>query len=210
MSYLKTNLEYNKQKVYVGKFTPPSADHVEQLMLEFIEWLNSNQLQQAHPIQIAALVHYKFVFIHPFYDGNGRTGRLLMNLILMKFGYPPVIIRKQERLEYYEYLEMANQGDIKPFVRFIARCTQRTLQEYIKLCNDSYSISVDDSAKMFRGDLVLNTFDDDYFRDTAKTGENNDDEADDEDDGGEPVIGESFINTGKFSFLPTQDDDGEN
>ncbi len=107
-------------------------------MYEFVEWLNSNQLlTEAHPVQIAALAHYKFVYIHPFYDGNGRTARLLMNLILMKSGYPPVIIKKEDRLDYYEYLEMANKGDVKPFIRFIARCAKRTLEEYIMLCDNS-------------------------------------------------------------------------
>ena len=130
-----------KHQVFVGNFVPPAPEHVESLMNEFIEWLNSKDLiTMAHPIQIAALAHYKFVYIHPFYDGNGRTGRLLMNLLLMRAGYPPVIIRKQERLEYYEHLEKANQGDVKPFIRFIARCTQRTLREYIRLCGDANGI----------------------------------------------------------------------
>lgn len=188
----------------MGKFTPPSPEHVEQLMFDFIEWLNSNQLLSAHPIQIAALVHYKFVYIHPFYDGNGRTGRLLMNLMLMKFGYPPVVIKKQERLEYYEYLEMANQGDMKPFVRFVARCTQRTLAEYIKLCNDSYSLSVDDSAKMFRGDLVVN-LDDEFNKYFASSPPFDDPDDDDDDDKQFTNDDESVINTGQFTFRPDQD-----
>lgn len=91
--------KFREHQVYVGSFIPPGPQYVKALMNEFIEWLNSNQLLgEAHPIQIAALAHYKFVFIHPFYDGNGRTARLLMNLILMKSGYPPIIIRKEERL----------------------------------------------------------------------------------------------------------------
>jgi Fic family protein len=103
---------FRKHQVFVGHFTPPPPHLVESLMNEFIEWLNSNQLfKELHPVEIAALAHYKFVYIHPFYDGNGRTSRILMNLILMKTGYPPVIIKKEERLNYYEYLEMANQGD---------------------------------------------------------------------------------------------------
>jgi Fic family protein len=149
--------KFRTHQVFVGKFTPPHAKYVEQLMIQFIEWLNSNQLlNEAHPIQIAALAHYKFVFIHPFYDGNGRTGRLLMNLILMKFGYPPVIILKEERLQYYDYLEMANQGDIKPFVRFIAKCTERTLKEYISLCGDDFNRISVNQEKIVGNDLVLN------------------------------------------------------
>jgi Fic family protein len=146
-----------KHQVYVGDFVPPKPEYVRSLMYEFVDWLNSNQLlNEAHPIQIAALAHYKFVWIHPFYDGNGRTGRLLMNLILMKFGYPPVIIQKEDRLIYYEYLEMANQGDIKPFIRFIARCTERTLKEYIRLCTNTFDeLDVDEESKKLRHDLQL-------------------------------------------------------
>ncbi len=130
--------KFRNHQVYVGNFVPPAPVQVKPLMYEFVEWLNSNQLlTEAHPIQIAALAHYKFVYIHPFYDGNGRTARLLMNLILMKSGYPPVIIKKEDRLDYYEYLEMANKGDVKPFIRFIARSAKRTLEEYIMLCDNS-------------------------------------------------------------------------
>lgn len=65
----------------------------------------------------AALAHYKLVHIHPFIDGNGRTSRLLMNLLLMQAGYPPVIIAKQHRHLYYQHLQTANEGDVRPFVR---------------------------------------------------------------------------------------------
>lgn len=147
--------------MYVGDFVPPAARLVASLMNEFVEWLNeimSTNNGETHPVQIAALAHYKFVYIHPFYDGNGRTARLLMNLILMKSGYPPVIIRKEERLQYYEYLEQANQGDLKPFIRFISRCTHRTLKEYIRLCNNSaFGISTTqlDESKMIAASEIL-------------------------------------------------------
>lgn len=135
--------KFRQHQVFVGNFVPPPPNQVENLMHEFIDWINSDLLlNEAHPIQIAALAHYKFVYIHPFYDGNGRTARILMNLILMKSGYPPIIIKKENRLKYYEYLEMANQGDVKPFIRFIARCAQITLEYYIILC-DNAGISAD-------------------------------------------------------------------
>jgi Fic family protein len=120
-----------RTQVYVGDYVPPHPSHIEILMEKFIDWLNSQENQELHPIRFAALAHYKLVYIHPFVDGNGRTSRLLMNLILMQSGYPPVIIRKQDRLEYYKYLETANEGDIRPFVRFIAECTERTVEAYI-------------------------------------------------------------------------------
>lgn len=181
-------------------------------MNKFIEWLNSNQLQQAHPIQIASLVHYKFVYIHPFYDGNGRTGRLLMNLILMKFGYPPIIILKEHRLEYYECLIKGNQGDLKPFVRFIARCAQRTLNDYINQCSESNSLDADDPNKLIRSELIPS---EDYFPDlnsitkssssssSAKSSASSRDDQDDIDDHID-YISENQVNTGEFSFVPSE------
>jgi Fic family protein len=119
-------------QVYVGSFTPPSADEVPDYLDDFIKWLNSlEDTRDLHAIELAAIAHYKFVYIHPFIDGNGRTGRLLMNLILMRSGFPPVIIRKSDRLIYYSHLDQANDGDIRPLIRFIAKCTERTLTEFI-------------------------------------------------------------------------------
>ena len=93
-------------QVYVGDYVPPSPEDIEPLMEAFVQWLNSMEAKRdlMHPVRFAALAHYKLVFIHPFADGNGRTSRLLMNLILMQSGYPPVIIRKQDRLQYYQAL----------------------------------------------------------------------------------------------------------
>ncbi len=88
-------------------------------MADFIEWLNSPETAALHPIESAALAHWKLVYIHPFYDGNGRTSRLLMNLVLLRAGYPPAIIRREDRHIYYQALKEANQGDMRPFIRFI-------------------------------------------------------------------------------------------
>lgn len=66
-------------------------------MANYLEWLNSYEAQNMHPVRYAALAHYKLVDIHPFADGNGRTSRLIMNLILLRAGYPPVIIYKEDR-----------------------------------------------------------------------------------------------------------------
>lgn len=118
-------------QVYVGDYAPPPASHIEVLLQRFILWLNAPEQKTMHPIRLAALAHYKLVYIHPFIDGNGRTSRLLMNLILMQNGFPPVIIRKQDRLLYYQHLVTANEGDIRPFIRFIAECTERTLDAYL-------------------------------------------------------------------------------
>ena len=123
---------FRRTQVYVGDHIPPAADYIDQLMQRFLLWLNSNEAMTMHPVRLAALAHYKLVYIHPFVDGNGRTSRLLMNLILMQHGFPPVIIRKQDRLQYYQLLVTANDGDVRPFVRFIAKCTERTLDAYLQ------------------------------------------------------------------------------
>lgn len=107
----------------------------------------------------AALAHYKLVHIHPFSDGNGRTSRLLMNTILMQAGYPPVIIHKQHRHKYYEYLQIANTGDVRPFVRFIAECTEQTLDLFLWATSE-YSrqvpaLSQDSLLKEKRTTIVL-------------------------------------------------------
>ncbi|MEG4807994.1 Fic family protein [Microcoleus sp. F8-D3] len=65
------------------------------LMPEFIQWLNSDKIKLLHPLEYAAEAHLRFVSIHPFRDGNGRAGRLLMNLLLLRAGYPIVIISNQ-------------------------------------------------------------------------------------------------------------------
>lgn len=126
-------------QVFVGDFTPPSPAAVPSLIDNFIEWMNSVEALELHPIEYAALAHYKLVYIHPFYDGNGRTSRLLMNLILMQAGYPPVIIRVEDRQRYYDTLQMVNMGDIHPFIRFVAECTERTLDHFLLATSDVHS-----------------------------------------------------------------------
>ncbi|TMS37359.1 hypothetical protein L596_004305 [Steinernema carpocapsae] len=118
-------------QVFVGSFTPTGPENVKAEMLQMIDWLNEEETLRIDPVELAALAHYKLVYIHPFIDGNGRTARLLMNLILMQAGFPPVIIPVEERLIYYKCLQEANQGDLRPFIRFIAKLTGHTLQSYI-------------------------------------------------------------------------------
>lgn len=128
--------EFRRTQVYVGGHVPPGPGDLAILMQRFEQWLNSEQAFSMHPVKFAALAHYKLVHIHPFTDGNGRTSRLLMNTLLMRNGYPPVIIPKQQRHNYYTYLQIANEGDIRPFVRFIADCTEKTLDLYLWATSD--------------------------------------------------------------------------
>ncbi|XP_060594786.1 protein adenylyltransferase FICD-like [Ruditapes philippinarum] len=118
-------------QVFVADFVPAPPEDVPALMEDFINWLNTEEALSLHPVEYAALAHYKLVYIHPFYDGNGRTSRLLMNLILMQAGFPPVTIKVEDRARYYETLNEGNLGDLRAFIRFIAESTERTLDEFL-------------------------------------------------------------------------------
>ncbi|MBS7829181.1 Fic family protein [Wohlfahrtiimonas chitiniclastica] len=100
---------YRTQNVVISgaSTTPPSHVKVPDAMVELMEWFKSEEFNQYHPVIRAAMFHNEFVKIHPFSDGNGRTGRLLSNLILMQADYLPVIIRAENRLSYYDALDLA-------------------------------------------------------------------------------------------------------
>jgi len=87
-----------------------------------------------HPVLRAAELHTRFVKIHPFVDGNGRTGRLLLNFELMKAGYPPAVIRKEERLAYYDALDLACAHDAySDITRLVLGAVERSLNTYLEL-----------------------------------------------------------------------------
>lgn len=87
-----------------------------------------------HPVEVAARLHVDFVGIHPFVDGNGRTSRLLMNFELMRWGYLPVIIPVEQRLNYYDALDTAHtRGDYAPFIDLVAGLEQATLERYLRV-----------------------------------------------------------------------------
>ena len=118
------------------------------MVTKFVDWLNSVSAMSLHPVKLAALAHYKLVHIHPFVDGNGRTSRLLMNLVLMQAGFPPVIIRRADRDIYYNHLITANEGDIRPFIRFIAHCTEKTLDAYLWASQEFISMGELESVEL--------------------------------------------------------------
>lgn len=97
---------------------PPHAWEINQLMTAWGDWLKEAQTQ-AHPVQTAALAHHRLVAVHPFIDGNGRTARLVMNLILMQQGYPPAVIQRISRVQYYRVLAEADSGRCTPLVNFV-------------------------------------------------------------------------------------------
>jgi len=125
--------KYRNANVIIGgaKHTPPDTLQVSQKMRDLISWLNS-QRNKMSIVELAALLHHKLVHIHPFFDGNGRTARLTMNLFLMQAGYPLVIILKNDRKKYYDALEKADDDKYEPLVKFIAQSIERSLDIYLK------------------------------------------------------------------------------
>ncbi len=112
---------------------PPESIRVPELMEKLIyrydEWK-----EKYHPIVVAALLHAEFVKIHPFIDGNGRTARLLMNFEVMKNGYPPIIIKTEQRHKYYDTLdEGAMTGNYTEFVKIVAEQAVEMIDLYLKV-----------------------------------------------------------------------------
>lgn len=99
-------------------------------MAQFVDWYNI-EADQLHSIERAAKIHADFVAIHPFIDGNGRTSRLLMNLELMKAGYPPYVIKVENRLAYYDALDQwVVHGKTEPFIQLIADAVLEEFRPY--------------------------------------------------------------------------------
>ncbi|MBC8465234.1 MAG: Fic family protein [Parcubacteria group bacterium] len=111
---------------------PPDVLGVPQHMHELIEWTRKNG-RVLHSIEYASLFHHKIAHIHPFFDGNGRTARIMMNVLLMQSGFPLVVVLKNDRKKYYTVLDKADKGNYTPLVRFIAQAVERSLDMYLKV-----------------------------------------------------------------------------
>jgi Fic family protein len=119
-----------------ANFTPPNANKVPDLLDELIDFVNTNP-QQLNDIELATVFHHKLVWIHPFFDGNGRTVRLAMNLLLMRSGFPPAIILKNDRKKYYEALNQANGGNYQKLTLLMCQALERTLNIYLNALPDN-------------------------------------------------------------------------
>lgn len=116
----------------------PNPIKVPDLMTNFYNWLNDNM--DSEPLT-AILAHLKFVSIHPFADGNGRCARLLMNTILLKFGFTPIVIRPTDRKKYLSVVENYQlKGDDKPYIAFMLNLLNRTLKILITILDTDIDI----------------------------------------------------------------------
>lgn len=123
---------YRKTNVIISgaEHKPPHFLEVPQQMHNFIQWYDENS-KTLHPIELAARVHIDFVGIHPFIDGNGRTSRLLMNMELMKGGFPPAIIKVEDRLAYYRALDLAHtKKEYNPFMELMEKIVAESFEPY--------------------------------------------------------------------------------
>lgn len=119
-----------------ANFVPPNANKVSDYLDELIDFINTNPLE-LNDIELAAVFHHKLVWIHPFFDGNGRTVRLSMNLLLMRCGFPPAIILKNDRKKYYEALNQANNGNYQKLMLLMCQALERSLNIYLNAMPDN-------------------------------------------------------------------------
>ncbi len=126
---------YRKEEVRISGagFVPPAGQEMYLQVKNFYRDIVEKE-EKINPIELAAFTHAEFVRIHPFQDGNGRTARLLMNYQLMRHGFLPISVAKENRLEYYNALESyAVEGDLTLFADFVAELQEAQLELYGKL-----------------------------------------------------------------------------
>lgn len=118
-----------------SKHKPADPFQISHEMEVFAKWLNAasvpaERFLSADGLISALVAHTWFVTIHPFIDGNGRVARLLLNLLLMRYGFPIAIITREDRLRYYDALEDAQSTNLTPFGELVIECEQESIEEY--------------------------------------------------------------------------------
>ena len=126
------------------EYTAPQEVPIQ--MQELMEWYRDKQAT-LHPINLAAMFHYKFVRIHPFDDGNGRVSRLLMNYVLLAHKLPPVVIKSSDKQNYLHALHLADTGQYEAFIRYIAEQVVSSLEMAIKAAKGESIEEPDDLDK---------------------------------------------------------------
>ena len=127
----------------------PNPLKIPTLMNEFINWLK--KAKDLHPVELAAEAHYRLVTIHPFVDGNGRTARLLMNLILIMNDYPQAIIKKKDRLQYINSLEKAQlNGSKNDYFKIIETAVESSLNIYLDAINNKGDFLRGDTQRLLK------------------------------------------------------------
>jgi Fic family protein len=130
--------EYKKQpnsvRLQNGEiFHYASPEETPAKMEQLIQWYRQVSTdEKIHPVEVAARLHYDFVRIHPFDDSNGRTARLLMNYVLLRAGFPPVVIKTDDKRSYLTALNRADSGDLDSFISYIGKMSLWSLNMSLK------------------------------------------------------------------------------
>ena len=156
----------NSVKTVTGElFEYASVEETPALMHDLIEWYKEAEARQdIHPIELAALFHYRYIRIHPFEDGNGRISRLIVNYILAKHGYPMIVVKSNDKSNYLTALHQcdvavgaipsvgahAKLEQIKPLVDYLTKCTEHSLSLSIKAANGEDITEADDWKKKLK------------------------------------------------------------
>jgi len=111
--------------------TPPPWPDVNAHVVDWLTNVNAGPAESEHAISYLARLHNAFERIHPFRDGNGRVGRLSLNLLLVRNGYPPAVLRKRSRTAYLRAMRRADGGDFGPLAEILARAVKDSLDRFL-------------------------------------------------------------------------------
>ena len=131
--------ELRTVQVYIrgADFTPPPGRDVPQYLQQWVHWLTNENALQYETVTRAAIAHHDFEAIHPFTDGNGRVGRLLLNLMLLQDGYPPALILREWRSRYIQALHAAHFSDYTPLIDLVGLAVEHAFDLYLEACVES-------------------------------------------------------------------------
>ena len=107
-----------------SRHTPPNAAHLSDQLDSLVTWFRQSAL---HPLLVASETHFRFESMHPFFDGNGRTGRLLLNWQLLRAGFALTVIQVEERAQYLDALDQGHAGNLLPLQVLVANAVERSL-----------------------------------------------------------------------------------
>ena len=116
---------FKKISNIVGNSQTTAPEDVEKELTSLMTWYQSNR-RKLHPLIVAFELHRRYEFIHPFLDGNGRTGRFIMNKILMSAGYTPIIVYKDNKIAYFNALEKSKEKKLKSYYQFMLEQADKT------------------------------------------------------------------------------------
>lgn len=145
--------ELRQVQVYIrgADFTPPPARNVPLYLAQWVQWLNSDSALRHESITRAAIAHHGFETLHPYTDGNGRVGRLLLTLMLMQDGYPPAFILREWRSRYIHGLQQGHRGNYTPLIDLVGLAVEQALDLYLEACVEStaYLLPMKELAPLF-------------------------------------------------------------